>query len=294
MKAEDFNPKYREQIERQLAAPQKKTNPNPLGLDVEKINSRHLELKSLKSVGDEFGVNGVTVWRQLKKNGKELIYTRYSNKEVEFVKKLYTSGVPVDLLEASNLLGRSPKSISAKAVQLGIASKAGYYKRTEKAKENIKMAKKLEWENDDFRLRQLKSRYGMYRAHGHATGKWKAGWREFGGVRKFYRSRWESNYARYLEFQKSQKLIKSWEHECETFWFEGIRRGCVSYLPDFKVTKNDGTVEYHEVKGWMDDRSKVKIKRMAQYHPDVVLIIINEKSYKAIERTMSKIIPNWE
>lgn len=125
-------------------------------------------------------------------------------------------------------------------------------------------------------------------------GSWKAAWREIGGYKKFYRSRWEANYARYLEYRKQKGEVLEWQHECETFWFEGIARGCVSYLPDFKVTLADGSIEYHEVKGWMDDRSKTKIKRMAKYHPDVKLVIIDKVPYTNLENTISKEIPDWE
>ena len=41
-----------------------------------------------------------------------------------------------------------------------------------------------------------------------------------------------------LEWLKKNKQIKKWEHEPETFWFEGIMRGCRSYLPDFRVTEH--------------------------------------------------------
>lgn len=123
---------------------------------------------------------------------------------------------------------------------------------------------------------------------------WKAAWREIGGVKKFYRSRWEANYARYLEFIKKAGLIQHWEHEPETFWFEGIKRGCVSYLPDFRVTENSGRVVYHEVKGWMDDRSKTKIKRMAKYYPAVVLVVIDSTAYKALEKKIASMVPGWE
>jgi len=123
---------------------------------------------------------------------------------------------------------------------------------------------------------------------------WKAAWREFGGKRKFYRSRWEANYGRYLDWLKQHGEIKEWQHEPDIFWFEGIKRGCVSYLPDFKVTNLDGSIEYHEVKGWMDDRSKTKIKRMATYHPDVKLIVIASKQYKELKKKMSSLIKGWE
>lgn len=123
---------------------------------------------------------------------------------------------------------------------------------------------------------------------------WKAAWREIGGQRKFYRSRWEANYARYLEMLRVTGHIKSWAHEPKTFWFDGIKRGCVSYLPDFHVVENNGSEAYHEVKGWMDDRSKTKIRRMAKYHPDVKLIVIAAKEYRELDRKLSGVIDGWE
>lgn len=125
-------------------------------------------------------------------------------------------------------------------------------------------------------------------------GSWKASWREVGNQRCFFRSRWEANYARYLEWLCSIGQIAKWEHEPQTFWFDGIKRGVVSYLPDFRVTENGGAVQWHEVKGWMDARSKTTIARMGRYHPKEVLIVIREKQYKEIGRKVSSLIPGWE
>lgn len=101
------------------------------------------------------------------------------------------------------------------------------------------------------------------------------GWREIGGKRVYFRSGWEMKYAYYLEWQKKFRIIKDWEHEPKTFWFEGIKRGCVTYLPDFKVTFLDGTHEWIEVKGYMDAKSKTKIKRFAKYYPQERLRIVD-------------------
>lgn len=127
-----------------------------------------------------------------------------------------------------------------------------------------------------------------------ARGSWKAGWREIGGQRCFFRSRWEANYARYLQSQADAGQIICWEHEPHTFWFEGVKRGTVSYLPDFRVTLMDGGIEYHEVKGWMDARSKTTIRRMAKYHPDVVLKVIDGPLYRKLHGMCVFRIPGWE
>lgn len=123
---------------------------------------------------------------------------------------------------------------------------------------------------------------------------WKSGWREIGGINKYYRSKWEANYAYYLEWLKQKGQIADWKHEPEVFWFDGIKRGCVSYLPDFWVQEVGGSVAYHEVKGWMDDRSKTKIRRMAKYHPKVRLIVIDSKGYAALKKSVQGLVPGWE
>jgi predicted DNA-binding protein len=144
-------------------------------------------------------------------------------------------------------------------------------------------------------LRQLKAkaaRGGLVRARPETT--WKAGWRVVGGRSIYFRSKWEANYARYLEWLRVGGHLFEWEHEPETFWFEKIKRGCRSYLPDFRVRENNGSVIYHEVKGWMDARSKTKIKRMAIYHPKVKLLVIEKKQYAEISRKVGALIEGWE
>lgn len=123
---------------------------------------------------------------------------------------------------------------------------------------------------------------------------WKQSWREIGGVSIYCRSRWEANYARYLHYLKESNRIKNWEHEPKTFWFEGLKRGCVSYLPDFKVTNLDDSHEWHEVKGWYDDRSKTKIKRFKKYFPKEKLVLIDSDWFAKNRVNLSFIIKDWE
>lgn len=144
-------------------------------------------------------------------------------------------------------------------------------------------------------MRMMKSRVnnGGYAPERQKTT-WKSGWRTIGGIKKYFRSRWEANYARYLQLLKETGGIINWEHEPKVFYFEAVKRGCMSYLPDFRVTMNDNSTEYHEVKGWMDDRSMVKIARMKQYYPEVLLKIIREKWFKENNKSMADKIKDWE
>jgi hypothetical protein len=155
-------------------------------------------------------------------------------------------------------------------------------------------ASRTQTEKDDFVYSRVRRRREQGVPFANPRGSWKAGWREIGDRRVFFRSRWEANYGRYLEWLRGLGQIADWEHEAETFWFDGIKRGCVSYLPDFKVTNLGGTVEWHEVKGWMDARSKTVIRRMAKYHPTVKLVVVEEKGYREIARKVGSLIPGWE
>jgi len=122
----------------------------------------------------------------------------------------------------------------------------------------------------------------------------KSGWYNISDRRMFFRSRWEANYALYLNLLIDQKQISKWEYEPDVFVFEKIKFGTRSYRPDFKIFNPDGTIEYHEVKGYMDAKSKTKIKRMAKYYPEVKLIIIDKDTYREIRRKLGKILKFYE
>lgn len=113
-----------------------------------------------------------------------------------------------------------------------------------------------------------------------------------GGKKHFYRSEWEVNIAAYFEFLKKNKEIIDWEYEPHTFWFLKIKRGVRSYRPDFRITRKNGSQYYVEVKGWMDDKSKTKLKRMGIYYPEIEIDIIEKKRYNEISKNKS-IITDW-
>lgn len=119
-----------------------------------------------------------------------------------------------------------------------------------------------------------------------------------GGTRKdlglYVRSRWEANIARYLNFLVSKCEIYKWEYEPDTYWFENIKRGTRSYTPDFKIwDKPDSEPYYWEVKGYMDQKSQTKLKRMAKYYPQIKIVVVASNEYKEIKK-WSTLIPEWE
>jgi hypothetical protein len=112
----------------------------------------------------------------------------------------------------------------------------------------------------------------------------KRGVYEVGGHSIYFDSSWEYVYACALEKRKKLKIIKDWKHEPRTFFFTEIKHGTTRYTPDFMVEHLDGSIEWHEVKGYMDAKSKTKLRRMAKYYPNEKLVIIDKKSIQNIKR----------
>ena len=111
----------------------------------------------------------------------------------------------------------------------------------------------------------------------------------------FFRSSWEANYARYLNFLIAKGEIARWEYEPDTFWFIPIKRGIRSYMPDFKVWERETAQPYYvEIKGWMDAKSQTKLKRMQKYHPAVKIRLLDQVQYKALAKSVAGLLPHWE
>lgn len=110
-----------------------------------------------------------------------------------------------------------------------------------------------------------------------------------------FRSGWEANYAHYLEWLKGKKEIQDWEYEPERYKFvktEGnykVEFGN-GYLPDFKVTRNDGTFYLVEIKGRMQGGRK--LQRMKKYYPHIKIELIQAKEYNELKRKIGRML-NW-
>ena len=166
-------------------------------------------------------------------------------------------------------------------------------KHREQSKGKISKTLKAHWEdpksvfNDKEWRRKLKERARVNGRNAMFTNPYsrcKQGYYEITNKGKmFFRSKWEANYALYLEFLVKNKEIKSWGYEKKCFEFP-VKRGITCYTPDFEIINKNDTIEYHEVKGWMDAKSKTKIKRMKKYYPAETLIVIGEKEYKQLKK----------
>ncbi len=133
-----------------------------------------------------------------------------------------------------------------------------------------------------------------HRRFAHGRGVAVAGWREIGGIRHYYRSKAEMRFAAYLQWKKGLGEILEWAPEPEEFWFEAIKRGVRSYKPDFRVVEKTGEVVFFETKGWLDPRSKTALKRMAKYHPEVTVKVIDSRWFQQNGKLLASLVPGWE
>jgi hypothetical protein len=295
------------------------------------LSESYDRLKNVWEVAKEFGMCGQSVHERLIKLGIQDKMNYFTDDEVFFLREHYMNYLlEGKLQELADKMGRTKSFICRQAKELGFTDLSRKKKLLANFKPSITkghwdtrqhpkgmLGKKSSQEtkdkisaasirsqaainsDPDRRVAITKKLIETKFANGTMVTNrqkvtWKGGWREIGGKRKYFRSRWEANYARYLQWLKDQNQIKDWEHEAKVFWFEGIKRGCVSYLPDFQITELNDNQVYHEVKGWMDDRSKTKIRRMGIYFPEVSLTVIGAEWFKKNNRNLTSIIYGWE
>lgn len=117
---------------------------------------------------------------------------------------------------------------------------------------------------------------------------------DLGGL--YLRSSWEANYARYLNLMVSRGDLWRWEYEPDEFEFP-VRRGSRLYIPDFKIwpSAEAPTVYYYiEVKGFFDQVSRTKLRRMRLHYPAVVLFVVSRAELSEIRREYGAAMPGWE
>jgi hypothetical protein len=73
----------------------------------------------------------------------------------------------------------------------------------------------------------------------------------------------ELAYSEYLEQERLQGRIARWDYEPEKLKLAPH----TFYSPDFRIIRPDGTIEFHESKGFWEDDARVKIKIAAALHP---------------------------
>ena len=96
----------------------------------------------------------------------------------------------------------------------------------------------------------------------------------------YFRSNWEANYARILNY-----LDIAWQYEYISFELENGK----SYTPDFKLSDK----KFVEIKGFYDDDSLEKIDGFRLKFPDIELEIIHINEYNIL-RNLFKNKVKWE
>lgn len=120
--------------------------------------------------------------------------------------------------------------------------------------------------------------------NGNAYKNTKSGYRK--DIDLNVRSNWEANFVRILNLYK----IK-YEFEPTVFSFP-IKRGTKGYTPDFFLPKTD---EWVEIKGYLDEKSKIKLKRFKRYYPkefEKLTCIISKYSTNAKKFMEELEVPN--
>lgn len=253
----------------------------------------------------------------------------WTESETDLLRQHYTN-TEIDLDELAIRLGRHKTNICRKAREIGLTDQGrsktqelrkslsvkqkewlqnnehpkGYLGHThgKETREKIGKKSKEAWANPDNWLNseENKQRLSDTMAESQRKGIIRQAYsRGHQGKREdldglYVRSSWEANYARFLNWLILIGEIKNWEYEVDTFEFYAIKRGSRFYTPDFKVTNKDGSIEYHEVKGWMDQKSQTKLNRMKKYYPKIKLVLIDKDAYRAIEKDVKRFIIFWE
>jgi len=228
---------------------------------------------SVHVVGGEFGCTGDTVAQVLSRNGVKARRGKWTKDEDDALRELYSRFEETMFIESiSKDMGRSKNAIACRANQLGIT--------------DSKRPKALE--HHRARMTCPSSYKQTRNGRGASTH---GGFRDDIGI--YVRSTWEANYARYLNWLKSKGEIVGWKYEAETYEFP-IRRGTRFYTPDFRIEFPGGRLEYHEVKGYLSPKGRTALKRMAKYHPQIKIVMIDGPVYKELRKQLGRLVAGWE
>lgn len=89
----------------------------------------------------------------------------------------------------------------------------------------------------------------------------------------------EADYAARLTVHQIGGKIARWDYEPEKLRLADN----TTYTPDFRVLLPDGTVEFHETKGFMRDDAWVKLKVAAELHPYTFRLVRKVKGQWIVE-----------
>lgn len=292
----------------------------PLQVTNEQLLEAYNRLGSVWKVAPEVGICGQSVWERLKKLGV-VDKDRWTKQQLNILRQSYSDN-PSNTLHINqlvNIIGKPKTSISGKAKRMGLTTNR--YRKRDKIMRLAISKRQKEWHkthehpnkaemqirvcpacgmffeaipSDNRKYCSTKCSYNRTQVYGHQ------GYAKI-GIRadlnnQYFRSRWEANYARYLNYLISiGEPILKWEYEPERFNFSKVRTKPYYYTPDFCIIFTDNHREYHEIKGWDYGNGQKARRRFRKYFPQHRLILRNKVWYSSLfKKGVDKVIPNWE
>jgi hypothetical protein len=211
------------------------------------------------------GMCGQSVHERLVRLGEPLANPAFTEADAEVLRADYTAHANAGTLaDLAARMGRTKQFLCRQARKLGLTNKG---------------------RGKPWLLARVHAPGGLA-----LTRQWRRKRLRIGEHTRTFRSGWEANYARLLQWRLERGEIRDWEHEPETVW---LASG-VSYLPDFRVVMADGSTEYHEVKGYLDARSAAKVAGAVDALPGARFVLVDTAAYRALSVTHSGVVPGWE
>lgn len=304
----------------------KENNIKVIRKDTKKVSDKILiesynKLNNVWKVGEEVGLSGQSVHERLSKLNlitKDHCNSKNKFKDFDILKEKYNQYVSEGRLqELADELGRTKYFICRKAKEIGLTNNSRIQIMTDKRIE----AYKNQWKEKEhprgmlgkthsdkfkkdmskrskerWRSYSIKERYEIIKKMTLNNDRknikrtkcsWNGGWREINNKKYFFRSEWEYIYALYLQYQLEHNKISKWENEPKRFVFDN-GESVSTYLPDFRITNLNNSIEYHEVKGWFDQRSQNKLFNMSFFYPNEKIIIINVNWFRKNKLKLKK------
>lgn len=226
----------------------------------EELLKLYRQKNSVWKVAEEVGMCGQAVFERLKKLNAVRPVNEISQDDVEKIRKFYEDGFvrgdgKLDLFAQS--IRRTKQFVCRKARQLGLTNNnrrlsedltsliggkiSKFWSEHEHCKgmlgkchtpetkmhlHNIGVSRWKALSDNDKKAETLSRMKGRLEKCGSLVPNvkrcnWKSGYRTIAGRKLFFRSRWEANYCRFLEYRKSNGEISEWEHEPYTIIFKG-------------------------------------------------------------------------
>lgn len=240
-----------------------------------------------RTLAEQFGVCRVTIESVLRRNGVQLDQRKSrtdrspSEEKIQEMIRLYTVE-ELNTHQIGKRLGVGSSTVVRYLNDRGVAMRA-HIKRHKLTPEQLREAAAL-YESGKT-LAQVGKVYGVNASlimkcldefgvkHRTSWGKFQTEpWTDAHGRRFVFKSRWELAYAQHLDARDL-----TWDYEARKF---GLRE-CSCYTPDF-VVEVDGVDEYHEVKGWLDDRTIARMQEFVRTYPQRHLVLVGPRELVAL------------